>query len=343
VLVAQSGRDVIQQSAKRHLVPVLRHPPMIEVRRAGSHWSCQSFTPRHVRWSAFFWQGSRRSMTAYENGLPGGVAISHLSVYDWPAEDGRCGGTPHMHLACSEGYVVTGGHGVVQTLTASGFEATRLQAGTVDWFTPGTIHRLVNEGDLRITVLMQNSGLPEAGDGAQRVDGRAEGQWLAEEVTRAPEDWGAGGFQCVFGLAEQPDLPMPGSPSTRITAGLSRQASTREASSSSRPTNGKPVRRSNPGWPARVPDIGCSRQAITQSWNVLSHSTYDAHGPGRVAGDAAPWARSRTDPAHRAPLSRRGSRQPSRRGRRTCRPLRLLPPAGGSRHPIPRRTAAGRA
>ncbi|MET8246822.1 cupin [Streptomyces sp. NPDC005202] len=31
-------------------------------------------------------------------------------------------------------------------------------------FTPGTIHRLVNDGDLRITVLMQNSGLPEAGD-----------------------------------------------------------------------------------------------------------------------------------------------------------------------------------
>lgn len=32
------------------------------------------------------------------------------------------------------------------------------------WFTPGTIHRLVNHGGLRITVVMQNSGLPEAGD-----------------------------------------------------------------------------------------------------------------------------------------------------------------------------------
>jgi hypothetical protein len=69
-----------------------------------------------------------------------------------------------MHLACSEAYVVTGGRGAVQTLTASGYEVTPLQAGTVAWFTPGTIHRLVNEGDLRITVLMQNSGLPEAGD-----------------------------------------------------------------------------------------------------------------------------------------------------------------------------------
>ncbi|MFJ4539669.1 cupin domain-containing protein [Streptomyces tibetensis] len=103
-------------------------------------------------------------MTATHTGLPGGVALSHLSVYDWPTADGACGGTPHMHLACSEAYVVTGGRGAVQTLTASGYEVTPLEAGTVAWFTPGTIHRLVNEGDLRITVLMQNSGLPEAGD-----------------------------------------------------------------------------------------------------------------------------------------------------------------------------------
>ncbi|MFD5075318.1 cupin domain-containing protein [Streptomyces sp. NPDC058371] len=97
-------------------------------------------------------------------GLPGAVAVSHLSVYDWPAADGVCGGTPHMHLTCSEAYVVTGGCGAVQTLTTSGYEVTPLALGTVAWFTPGTIHRLVNEGGLRITVLMQNNGLPEAGD-----------------------------------------------------------------------------------------------------------------------------------------------------------------------------------
>jgi mannose-6-phosphate isomerase-like protein (cupin superfamily) len=100
---------------------------------------------------------------AYE-GLPGGVAVSHLCVYDWPAADGLHGGTPHVHLACSEAYVVTGGRGAVQTLTTSGYEVTPLVPGTVARFTPGTIHRLVNEGELRITVLMQNSGLPEAGD-----------------------------------------------------------------------------------------------------------------------------------------------------------------------------------
>ncbi|WP_405832763.1 cupin domain-containing protein [Streptomyces sp. NBC_01176] len=97
-------------------------------------------------------------------GLPGAVAVSHLRVYDWPAADGVSGGTPHLHLTCSEAYVVTGGRGAVQTLTASGYEVTPLTPGTVAWFTPGTIHRLVDEGDLRITVLMQNGGLPEAGD-----------------------------------------------------------------------------------------------------------------------------------------------------------------------------------
>lgn len=102
-------------------------------------------------------------MNGFE-GLPGGVAVSHLCVYDWPAADGVRGGTPHMHLTCSEAYVVTGGRGAVQTLTTSGYEVTPLAPGTVARFTPGTIHRLVDEGDLRITVLMQNSGLPEAGD-----------------------------------------------------------------------------------------------------------------------------------------------------------------------------------
>ena len=39
-----------------------------------------------------------------------------------------------------------------------------LEPGAFVWFTPGTIHRLVNGGDLEILVLMQNAGLPEAGD-----------------------------------------------------------------------------------------------------------------------------------------------------------------------------------
>ena len=96
--------------------------------------------------------------------LPGAVGLSHLSAYDWEAADGVCGGSPHLHLVCSEAYVVTGGRGAVQTLSPDGYRDIPLEPGSVAWFTPGTVHRMVQGGDLRITVLMQNSGLPEAGD-----------------------------------------------------------------------------------------------------------------------------------------------------------------------------------
>jgi mannose-6-phosphate isomerase-like protein (cupin superfamily) len=96
--------------------------------------------------------------------LPGGVAVSHLRVYDSEAPDGRRGGTPHVHTACTEAYVVVAGRGTVQTLTTHGPAETPLEAGALVWFTPGTIHRLVNHGELEILVLMANAGLPEAGD-----------------------------------------------------------------------------------------------------------------------------------------------------------------------------------
>lgn len=97
--------------------------------------------------------------------LPGGVGLSHISAYEWEAADGVCGGSPHLHLACTEAYVVTAGRGAVQTLTVEdGYTETPLEPGAVVWFTPGTVHRMVQGGGLKVTVLMQNSGLPEAGD-----------------------------------------------------------------------------------------------------------------------------------------------------------------------------------
>lgn len=96
--------------------------------------------------------------------LPGGIGLSHLRAYEWEAADGVCGGSPHLHLACTEAYVVTGGRGAVQTLGADGYREADLEAGVVAWFSPGTVHRMVQRGGLKITVLMQNSGLPEAGD-----------------------------------------------------------------------------------------------------------------------------------------------------------------------------------
>jgi hypothetical protein len=78
--------------------------------------------------------------------------------------DGYAGGSPHVHLVCSEGYVVVGGAGTVQTLSGDGFREYPLEEGTVLWFQPGVIHRLTTKESLELVVVMQNSGLPEAGD-----------------------------------------------------------------------------------------------------------------------------------------------------------------------------------
>ncbi|MFI7415098.1 cupin [Streptomyces sp. NPDC049627] len=120
--------------------------------------------------------------------LPGAVGLSHLSAYDWEAADGVCGGSPHLHLVCTEAYVVTGGRGAVQTLSPDGYREIPLEPGSVAWFTPGTVHRMVQGGDLRVTVLMQNSGLPEAGDAVFTFppDVLADAERYAAEATLPP-------------------------------------------------------------------------------------------------------------------------------------------------------------
>jgi len=97
-------------------------------------------------------------------GFPGGTALSRIRVYDWPGADGLPGGTPHLHTASTEGYVVLAGHGTLETLSGDGYQEHPLRPETVLWFTPGTVHRLVNAGGLELLVLMSNAGLPEAGD-----------------------------------------------------------------------------------------------------------------------------------------------------------------------------------
>ena len=175
-------------------------------------------------------------MVTFE-GLPGAVAVSHLRVYDWPAADGLRGGTPHLHLTCSEGYVVVGGRGSVQTLTTTGFRQTPLSPGALVWFTPGTIHRLVNEDGLRIVVLMQNSGLPEAGDAVltlpprflagpavyrEAVDLPADGTEAEQEkAARARRDLAVEGFLALCAAAEAGD-PGPLAAFHRAAAALVR-------------------------------------------------------------------------------------------------------------------------
>jgi mannose-6-phosphate isomerase-like protein (cupin superfamily) len=97
--------------------------------------------------------------------MPGGTSVSHVRVYDTVGPDGLAGGSPHLHTVCTEAYLVIGGEGMVQTLSGEGYGETPLVAGTVAWFSPGTIHRLVNlDGRLELYVVMSNAGLPEAGD-----------------------------------------------------------------------------------------------------------------------------------------------------------------------------------
>ena len=98
-------------------------------------------------------------------GFPGGTGVTRINVYTWDAVDGQCGGSPHLHTATTESYVVVAGRGRVQTLSSTGFDEHPLTPGTVLWFTPGTVHRLVNDdGALEIVAVMGNSGLPENGD-----------------------------------------------------------------------------------------------------------------------------------------------------------------------------------
>jgi mannose-6-phosphate isomerase-like protein (cupin superfamily) len=97
--------------------------------------------------------------------FPGATGLSEISIYDWPGADGAAGGSPHVHTASTEAYVVLEGAGRLETLDSRGFTSTPLVPGAVLWFTPGTVHRAINDsGDLKVLVVMQNAGLPEHGD-----------------------------------------------------------------------------------------------------------------------------------------------------------------------------------
>ncbi|GHC50986.1 hypothetical protein GCM10010349_15930 [Streptomyces flavofungini] len=174
-------------------------------------------------------------------GLPGGIGVSRLHVYDWSAADGLRGGTPHLHLTCTEGYAVVSGRGAVQTLTPAGFRQTPLAPGALVWFTPGTIHRLVNEGGLTLHVLMQNSGLPEAGDAVltlpphlladpatyraatalppRALDGGAAGDAAVERAARHRRDLAVEGFTALREATEAGD-PEPLAAFHRAAAAL---------------------------------------------------------------------------------------------------------------------------
>ena len=114
--------------------------------------------------------------------MPGLTSMTRLKVYDSPAPDGQRGGTPHVHLLCTETYYVLAGSGAVEMIDASGFSRVQLRPLEALVFSPGTIHRLVNpNGDLEILVLMEHDGLPESGDNVPCF----EQNWLADDAAFA--------------------------------------------------------------------------------------------------------------------------------------------------------------
>lgn len=103
-------------------------------------------------------------MNAESPAFPGATSVSALEVYGGRAPDGFAGGTPHLHTVATEAYLVVGGRGRLQTIDGGGFAERELAPGALVWFAPGVIHRAVNDGGLEVRVIMQDAGLPEAGD-----------------------------------------------------------------------------------------------------------------------------------------------------------------------------------
>ena len=117
--------------------------------------------------------------------LPGGVGLSRLRVYDWEGPDGLRGGSPHVHLVCSEAYLVLGGEGAVQTIGPAGFAETPVERGSLLWFTPGLVHRLINRGDLAIILSYVQLPIKEAREHKPRlvyVDAANQITRIANEV-----------------------------------------------------------------------------------------------------------------------------------------------------------------
>jgi mannose-6-phosphate isomerase-like protein (cupin superfamily) len=110
--------------------------------------------------------------------MPGSTSISRLKVYDTVTPDGQRGGTPHVHLLCSEMYFVLAGTGAVELIDAGGFACVELRPFDSLTFSPGTIHRLINSsGALELLVVMGHSGLPERGDNVVCFDE----EWLTSD------------------------------------------------------------------------------------------------------------------------------------------------------------------
>ncbi|AEG43273.1 cupin domain-containing protein [Isoptericola variabilis] len=153
--------------------------------------------------------------------FPGGASVSHLRVYDWPADDAPLGsGTPHLHTTSTEAYVTLAGRGRVETLGPEGFAVHELVPGRIVWFTPGVIHRAVNDGDLEVLVVMSNAGLPEAGDAVMTFPADVlDSPERYAEAARLPSPADVGDAEAARAARARRDLALEGYAVLRAAVG----------------------------------------------------------------------------------------------------------------------------
>jgi mannose-6-phosphate isomerase-like protein (cupin superfamily) len=98
--------------------------------------------------------------------LIGGIGLTWVKVYQQHvAPDGVHSGCPHIHAITDEAYYVVSGRGYAELHDPiNGFRTVSLEVGTYVDFTPGVLHRLVNQDRLEIIGIMGNAGLAESGD-----------------------------------------------------------------------------------------------------------------------------------------------------------------------------------
>lgn len=123
--------------------------------------------------------------------FPGATQCSRVSLYG-DLDTGVCGGTPHLHTACTEAYIWLQGSGGVELLSSRGHRVVPMTPYSVVWFSPGVIHRGVPDQPQRqeaeVLVLMQNAGLPESGDAVITLPERLWGDPEAYRDTVAVAD-----------------------------------------------------------------------------------------------------------------------------------------------------------
>ncbi|MFF4715846.1 cupin [Streptomyces eurythermus] len=256
--------------------------------------------------------------------LPGAVGLSHAGAYDWEATDGVRGDSPHTHLVRTEAYVVTGGGGAAQTLSPDDYRDICLRPGAVAWFTPGTVHGKVRGGGPRVTVLMRNSGLPEAGDAAFTFppEALADPERYAAAATLPPGT----GPRTEAAARRRRDLAVEGFPGLRETLAAGDAGPCRDfRRAAARPVRAEVPRRRElwrAGAPATAERTGARLDALeTGEPAYLGDATAYQAAPTRLAGSGMCGHRDEYAlPGTTLPYDGPGEPRPSGRGREPAGP-----------------------